>query len=1100
MGFNEFLSKLFGNKATRDMKEIVPWVEKVKAAYPAISQLSNDELRAKTKELQQYIKDSATEQRAKIEELKAKVEETELEEREGLFAQIDKLEKDVLDRYEKALDEILPQAFAIVKDTARRFSENTEIEVTATDFDRELAATKDFVRIEGDKAIYQNHWMAGGSEITWNMVHYDVQLFGGVVLHKGKIAEMATGEGKTLVATLPVFLNALTGNGVHVVTVNDYLSKRDSEWMGPLYEFHGLSVDCIDKHQPNSDARRKAYMADITFGTNNEFGFDYLRDNMANSPKDLVQRQHNYAIVDEVDSVLIDDARTPLIISGPVPKGEDQLFEQLRPLVERLYEAQRKLATQLLTEAKRLIASDDKKDQEAGFLALFRCHKALPKSKPLIKFLSEPGIKAGMQATEEIYMEQNNKRMPEAVEPLFFVIDEKLNSVDLTDKGIDLITGNSSDPNLFVLPDIASELSALENETDLSDEDKLAKKDALLSEYAIKSERVHTINQLLKAYAMFEKDDQYVVIDGQVKIVDEQTGRIMEGRRYSDGLHQAIEAKERVKVEAATQTFATITLQNYFRMYHKLSGMTGTAETEAGEFWDIYKLDVVVIPTNRPVIRNDMNDRVYKTKREKYKAVIEEIEKMVNAGRPVLVGTTSVEISEMLSKMLTLRKIEHNVLNAKLHQKEAEIVAKAGLSGTVTIATNMAGRGTDIKLSPEVKAAGGLAIIGTERHESRRVDRQLRGRAGRQGDPGSSVFFVSLEDNLMRLFASERIAKVMDKLGFKEGEMIEAKMISNSIERAQKKVEENNFGIRKRLLEYDDVMNKQRVVVYTRRRHALMGERIGMDIVNMIESCCIAAVEGKDYEDAKMEVLQNFAIEMPVSEEEFRNEKPEVIETKLFDAAMANFKRKTERMAQIAMPVIKEVYENQGHIYENILVPITDGKRVYNISCNLKTAYDSQCREIVKSFEKAILLHTIDEAWKENLRDLDELKHSVQNASYEQKDPLLIFKLESVTLFDNMVKKINDQTISVLMRAQIPVREPEQVREAAPDPLPQQRPQYTETKQDLSDPNQQAAAGRDTREVKRQPVRNEHTIGRNDPCPCGSGKKYKNCHGRNLYQ
>ena len=1100
MGFNEFLSKLFGNKATRDMKEIVPWVEKVKAAYPAISQLSNDELRAKTKELQQYIKDSATEQRAKIEELKAKVEETELEEREGLFAQIDKLEKEVLDRYEKALDEILPQAFAIVKDTARRFSENTEIEVTATDFDRELAATKDFVRIEGDKAIYQNHWMAGGSEITWNMVHYDVQLFGGVVLHKGKIAEMATGEGKTLVATLPVFLNALTGNGVHMVTVNDYLSKRDSEWMGPLYEFHGLSVDCIDKHQPNSDARRKAYMADITFGTNNEFGFDYLRDNMANSPKDLVQRQHNYAIVDEVDSVLIDDARTPLIISGPVPKGEDQLFEQLRPLVERLYEAQRKLATQLLTEAKRLIASNDKKDQEAGFLALFRCHKALPKSKPLIKFLSEPGIKAGMQATEEIYMEQNNKRMPEAVEPLFFVIDEKLNSVDLTDKGIDLITGNSSDPNLFVLPDIASELSALENETDLSDEDKLAKKDALLSEYAIKSERVHTINQLLKAYAMFEKDDQYVVIDGQVKIVDEQTGRIMEGRRYSDGLHQAIEAKERVKVEAATQTFATITLQNYFRMYHKLSGMTGTAETEAGEFWDIYKLDVVVIPTNRPVIRNDMNDRVYKTKREKYKAVIEEIEKMVNAGRPVLVGTTSVEISEMLSKMLTLRKIEHNVLNAKLHQKEAEIVAKAGLSGTVTIATNMAGRGTDIKLSPEVKAAGGLAIIGTERHESRRVDRQLRGRAGRQGDPGSSVFFVSLEDNLMRLFASERIAKVMDKLGFKEGEMIEAKMISNSIERAQKKVEENNFGIRKRLLEYDDVMNKQRVVVYTRRRHALMGERIGMDIVNMIESCCIAAVEGKDYEDAKMEVLQNFAIEMPVSEEEFRNEKPEVIETKLFDAAMANFKRKTERMAQIAMPVIKEVYENQGHIYENILVPITDGKRVYNISCNLKTAYDSQCREIVKSFEKAILLHTIDEAWKENLRDLDELKHSVQNASYEQKDPLLIFKLESVTLFDNMVKKINDQTISVLMRAQIPVREPEQVREAAPDPLPQQRPQYTETKQDLSDPNQQAAAGRDTREVKRQPVRNEHTIGRNDPCPCGSGKKYKNCHGRNLYQ
>ena len=1098
MGFNNFLSKLFGNKATRDMKEIVPWVEKVKAAYPAISQLTNDELRAKTKELQQYVRNSAQTQRDKIAELKAKVEETELEQRESLFAQIDKLEKEVLECYEKALDEILPQAFAIVKDTARRFSENEFIEVTATDFDRELAATKDFVRIEGDKAIYQNHWMAGGSEIQWNMVHYDVQLFGGVVLHKGKIAEMATGEGKTLVATLPVFLNALTGNGVHVVTVNDYLSKRDSEWMGPLYEFHGLSVDCIDKHQPNSDARRKAYMADITFGTNNEFGFDYLRDNMANSPKDLVQRMHNYAIVDEVDSVLIDDARTPLIISGPVPKGEDQLFEQLCPLVERLVEAQRKLATQFLTDAKRLIASEDKKDREAGFLALFRSHKALPKNKPLIKFLSEPGIKAGMQATEEIYMEQNNKRMPEAVEPLYFVIEEKLNSVDLTDKGIDLITGNSADPNLFVLPDIASELSQLENETGLTDEEKLAKKDELLTDYAIKSERVHTINQLLKAYTMFEKDDEYVVIDGQVKIVDEQTGRIMEGRRYSDGLHQAIEAKERVKVEAATQTFATITLQNYFRMYHKLSGMTGTAETEAGEFWDIYKLDVVVIPTNRPIARIDMNDRVYKTKREKYKAVIEEIEKMVNAGRPVLVGTTSVEISEMLSKMLTMRKIEHSVLNAKLHQKEAEIVAKAGLSGTVTIATNMAGRGTDIKLSPEVKAAGGLAIIGTERHESRRVDRQLRGRAGRQGDPGSSVFFVSLEDDLMRLFASERIAKVMDKLGFKEGEMIEAKMISNSIERAQKKVEENNFGIRKRLLEYDDVMNKQRVVVYTKRRHALMGERIGMDIVNMIESCCIAAVEGKSYEEAKMEVLQNFAIEMPVTEEEFNKENDDVIETKLFDAAMANFKRKTDRMAQIAMPVIKEVYENQGSVYENILIPITDGKRIYNISCNLKAAYESECREIVKSFEKAILLHTIDEAWKENLRDLDELKHSVQNASYEQKDPLLIFKLESVTLFDNMVKKVNDQTISVLMRAQIPVREPQQVREAAPDPLPQ-RPRYQETKTDLSDPNQRAAAGRDTREVKREPVRAEHTIGRNDPCPCGSGKKYKNCHGRNLF-
>ena len=1097
MGFNEFLSKLFGNKSTRDMKEIQPWVEKIKAAYPDIEKLSNDELRAKTQELKHYIQTSATEEKAKIEELKASVESTEMEDREDLFAQIDKLEKEVLDKYEKALDEVLPVAFSIVKDTARRFTENEEIVVTATDFDRQLAATKDFVRIEGDKAIYQNHWMAGGNDTTWNMVHYDVQLFGGVVLHKGKIAEMATGEGKTLVATLPVFLNALTGNGVHVVTVNDYLSKRDSEWMGPLYEFHGLSVDCIDKHQPNSDARRKAYMADITFGTNNEFGFDYLRDNMAGSPKDLVQRQHNYAIVDEVDSVLIDDARTPLIISGPVPKGDDQLFEELRPLVERLVEAQKKLATQYLADAKKMIASDDKKTQEEGFLALFRSHKALPKNKALIKFLSEPGIKAGMLKTEEIYMEQNNKRMPEAVEPLFFVIDEKLNSVDMTDKGVDLITGNSSDPTLFVLPDIAGQLSELENEKGLSDEEKLAKKDELLTNYAVKSERVHTINQLLKAYTMFEKDDEYVVIDGQVKIVDEQTGRIMEGRRYSDGLHQAIEAKERVKVEAATQTFATITLQNYFRMYHKLAGMTGTAETEAGELWDIYKLDVVVIPTNRPIARKDMNDRVYKTKREKYKAVIEEIESLVNAGRPVLVGTTSVEISEMLSKMLTMRKIEHNVLNAKLRQKAADIVAKPGLKRTVTSATNMAGRGTDIKLSPEVKAAGGLAIIGTERHESRRVDRQLRGRAGRQGDPGSSVFFVSLEDDLMRLFASDRIAHVMDKLGFKEGEMIEANMISSSIERAQKKVEENNFGIRKRLLEYDDVMNKQRTVVYTKRRHALMGERIGMDITNMIWERCNNAVVNNDYEGAKMDILKTLAMEAPFTEEDFRKEKPDDLVDKTFEQAMANFKRKMDRMAQIAQPVIKEVYEKQGQMYENILVPITDGKRMYNIPCNLKAAYESECKEIIKSFEKAVLLHTIDEAWKENLRELDELKHSVQNASYEQKDPLLIFKLESVNLFDNMVDKINNETISVLMRGQIPVQEPEQVREAAPE-RPAPRQQYRETKQDLSDPNQQAAAARDTREVKREPIRSEKTVGRNDPCPCGSGKKFKNCHGRGI--
>ena len=888
------------------MKEIQPWVDKIKAAYPEVAKLDNDGLRAKTEELKEYIRNSASKERAKADELRAGIENVELEDREEVFAQIDKIEKEILEIYEKALDEVLPVAFSIVKESAKRFSENEEIVVTATDFDRTLAATKDFVRIEGDKAIWQNHWNAGGNDTVWNMVHYDVQLFGGVVLHKGKIAEMATGEGKTLVATLPVFLNALTGNGVHVVTVNDYLAKRDSEWMGPLYMFHGLSVDCIYRHQPNSDARRQAYLADITSGTNNEFGFDYLRDNMAISPKDLVQRQHNYAIVDEVDSVLIDDARTPLIISGPVPKGEDQLFDQLRPLVERLVEAQKVLATKYLSEAKKLINSDDKKEMEEGFLALFRSHKALPKNKALIKFLSEQGIKAGMLKTEEVYMEQNNKRMHEATDPLYFVIDEKLNSVDLTDKGVDLITGNSEDPTLFVLPDIAAQLSELENEHGLSDEQKLEKKDALLTNYAIKSERVHTINQLLKAYTMFEKDDEYVVIDGQVKIVDEQTGRIMEGRRYSDGLHQAIEAKEGVKVEAATQTFATITLQNYFRMYHKLSGMTGTAETEAGELWDIYKLDVVVIPTNRPIARKDMNDRVYKTKREKYKAVIEEIEQLVQAGRPVLVGTTSVEISEMLSKMLTMRKIEHNVLNAKLHQKEADIVAKAGLSGTVTIATNMAGRGTDIKLSPEVKAAGGLAIIGTERHESRRVDRQLRGRAGRQGDPGSSVFFVSLEDDLMRLFSSDRIASVMDKLGFQEGEMIEHKMISNSIERAQKKVEENNFGIRKRLLEYDDVMNKQRTVVYTKRRHALMGERIGMDIVNMIWDRCAAAIENNaDYEECKLDLLQTLAMEAPFTEEEFRNEKKDKLADKTFDVAMANFKRKTERLAQIANPVIK---------------------------------------------------------------------------------------------------------------------------------------------------------------------------------------------------
>ena len=1135
MDINKILSKLFGNKSTRDMKLIQPWVEKVKAAYPAIQQLDNDGLRAKTKELQHNIQSSADDLKAKIDELKAKIDATPIEDRAVIFNQIDKLEEQVLDRMEEALTAALPDAFAIVKDTARRFSENDTIEVTATDFDRELAAMHDFVRIEGDKAIYQNHWLAGGNDLKWNMVHYDVQLFGGVVLTQGKIAEMATGEGKTLVATLPVFLNALTGNGVHVVTVNDYLAKRDSEWMGPLYMFHGLSVDCIDKHQPNSESRRRAYQADITFGTNNEFGFDYLRDNMAMSPKDLVQRRHNYAIVDEVDSVLIDDARTPLIISGPVPKGDDQLFEQYQPLVERLVEVQRKLATQYLAEAKQMIASGDKKKEEEGFLQLYRSHKALPKNNPLIKFLSENGVKAGMLKTEEIYMENNNRRMPEAVEPLYFVVDEKMHSVDLTDKGNKWLADQMQDDQLFVLPDITAELSELEANKSLSDEERVARKDALLQDYAIKSERVHTILQLLKAYTMFRNNEEYVVMDGQVKIVDEQTGRIMEGRRYSDGLHQAIEAKENVKVEAATQTFATNTLQNYFRMYHKLSGMTGTASTEAGEFWNIYKLDVVEIPTNRRVQRVDMNDRVYKTKREKYKAVIEEIEKMRFAGRPVLVGTTSVDVSELLSRMLDLRHIGHQVLNAKLHQKEADIVALAGQSnkgtvylasdgtpfttkaeatqymkqnslngdvtteerllGAVTIATNMAGRGTDIKLSDTVKEAGGLAIIGTERHESRRVDRQLRGRAGRQGDPGSSVFFVSLEDNLMRLFASERIARVMDKLGFKEGEMIEAKMINNSIERAQRKVEENNFGIRKRLLEYDDVMNKQRTVIYEKRRHALMGERVGMDIANMLWDRVINIIDKNDYEGCRDGFIEIFAIEVPFTEAEFEGMKRDDLYEKAFQAVVEAFRRKTDRLAEVAMPVIKQVYENQGQLYENILVPITDGKLVYNIRTNLEKAYTSESKEVVNDFEKAILLHNIDDAWKENLRELDELKKSVQNASYEQKDPLLVFKLESVQLFDKMVNRINNETVSTLMRGQIPVQAPQNVQEAAP--AQEEMPQNLTTEHEQLDGSGQPEV-QDTREHNNQPIVKDQTPGRNDLCPCGSGKKFKNCHGRGL--
>ena len=1112
MNFNSILKSLFGDKSTRDMKLIQPLVEKVKAVYPEVEKLDNDSLRARTQEIRHMVQSSAQSQRDQIAELKSKIEDTPIDEREGIFNQVDKLEKEILDIYEQKLNEVMPEVFAIVKETARRFAQNEQTVVTATDFDRELAADprKDFITIDGDKAIYHNHWTAGGNDLKWEMVHYDVQLFGGVVLHQGKIAEMATGEGKTRVATLPVFLNALTGNGVHVVTVNDYLAKRDSEWMGPLYEFHGLSVDCIDKHQPNSPARRKAYQADITFGTNNEFGFDYLRDNMAISPADLVQRAHNYAIVDEVDSVLIDDARTPLIISGPVPKGDDQMFEEYQPLVERLVDVQRKLATQYLADAKQKISEgrekNDQKLVDEGFLSLYRSHKALPKNKPLIKYLSEEGIKAGMLKTEEIYMENNNRRMPEAVEPLYFVVEEKLNSCDLTDKGTEWLARQVNDNTLFVLPDIASQLSELETETGLTDQERLDKKDALLNHYAVQSERVHTLQQLLKAYTMFNKDDEYVVIDGEVKIVDEQTGRIMEGRRWSDGLHQAIEAKEHVKVEAATQTFATITLQNYFRMYHKLAGMTGTASTEAGEFWDIYKLDVVEIPTNRPVIRKDMDDRVYKTAREKYNAVIEEIENMRNSGRPTLVGTTSVEISELLSKMLSMRKIPHQVLNAKLHQKEADIVAQAGQStnglGAVTIATNMAGRGTDIKLSPEVKAAGGLAIIGTERHESRRVDRQLRGRAGRQGDPGSSVFYVSLEDKLMRLFASERIAKVMDKLGFKEGDMIDSPMISRSIERAQKKVEENNFGIRKRLLEYDDVMNKQRTVVYEKRRHALMGERIGMDISNIIWDRVVNIIEQNDYEGCKEEFLKILAMEVPFTDEQLANEKREDLAENAFQVAMADFKRKTERIQSVAWPIIKQVYETQGSLYERIMVPITDGRRMYNIPCDLKEAYDTECKSVVKQFEKVILLHIIDDCWKENLRELDELKHSVQNASYEQKDPLLIFKLESVKLFDSMVNTMNNRITSILMRSAIPEMQ-QSVKEAEPDEKPQQ-PRYTETKRNLdeeqlTDPNQAAAAAQDTRaQQQREPIVKDKLPGRNDPCPCGSGKKFKNCHGRGL--
>lgn len=1114
MGFNDILSKLFGNKSQRDLREVQPYLTKIKETYPSIQALSNDELRARSESLKQKIRDYTAAERAEIEKLKSNVEELDLEAREEVWNKVDKIEKTILDRTEEILDEALPEAFSIVKDTARRFAENAEIVVTATDRDREFATKFDFVRIEDDKAIYQNHWVAGGNDMTWDMVHYDVQLIGGVVLHKGKIAEMATGEGKTLVATLPVFLNALSGNGVHVVTVNDYLAKRDSEWMGPLYMFHGITVDCIDKHIPNSNGRRAAYNADITFGTNNEFGFDYLRDNMATAPSDLVQRKHNYAIVDEVDSVLIDDARTPLIISGPTPKGEDQLFEEFLPNVEKVVEAQRKLCNQILLEAKQKIHSDDKKVQEEGALLLFRTFKGLPKSKALIKFLSEPGVKATMLKTEEFYMQDNMRQMHVVTDPLYFVIDEKMNSIELTDLGIDLLTSGTGDPTFFVLPDIAAELAQLDN-LGLSPEDRTARRDAMITNYSIKSERVHTVNQLLKAYTLFEKDDQYVVMDNKVMIVDEQTGRIMDGRRYSDGLHQAIEAKERVKVEAATQTFATITLQNYFRMYHKLSGMTGTAETEAGELWDIYKLDVVVIPTNRPILRKDMNDRIYKTAREKYNAVIEEIVSLVEQGRPVLVGTTSVEISELLSRMLSLRKIEHNVLNAKLHQREADIVAQAGRKGTVTIATNMAGRGTDIKLTPEVKEAGGLAIIGTERHESRRVDRQLRGRSGRQGDPGSSVFYISLEDHLMRLFASDRIASLMDRMGFKEGEVLENNMLSKSVEKAQKKVEENNFGIRKRLLEYDDVMNSQREVIYTRRRHALMGERIGMDVLNMLydvtEGIVTRYKDGEDYEGFVAEMFSTLAVEVELTEEQFRKERENELVDVVFDEVYKTFKRRCDTIASVAYPVIHQVREEHGTQYERIVVPITDGRRVYNIAVNLEEADASEGKSIVKELEKSISLYTLDEAWKEHLREMDELRNSVQNASYENKDPLLIYKLESYELFKTMIDSMNRKASAILMRAHIQVAPPQEseaaaaqkveVKQAAPE-RPTDMSRYKTRKDDIEEQREAqraAAAGAgQASQPKAEPVRAEPKIGRNDPCPCGSGKKFKNCHGRDL--
>jgi preprotein translocase subunit SecA len=1106
--FNHIMTKILGSKYERDQKAVRPVVEQIKAVSAEIEQLTNDELRQRTLNLKVRLNEAIKDQQSQIDALRHKAdnEKLDVDQRENIYDRIDKLEDEISEKLKGTVDDILPEAFAVVKDTARRFKENETIEVTATDFDGDLATTNDFVEIAGDKAVYHNSWQAGGNEIIWDMIHYDVQLFGGVVLHQGKIAEMATGEGKTLVATLPVFLNALTGRGVHLITVNDYLAKRDSEWMGPIFMFHGLSVDCIDRHQPNSDERRKAYKADITYGTNNEFGFDYLRDNMAVSTKDLVQRKHNYAIVDEVDSVLIDDARTPLIISGPVPnKGGDQLFMELKPKVENIFEAQRAVVTKILAEAKQKLKSEDHKTQDEGALLLLRAFKGLPRNKAIIKFLSEHGMKARMLKTENFYMQENSKNMHVVTDPLYFVIEEKTNSVEMTDKGIDLISGDSDDPDFFVMPDIGSEMAVLDKSESLSEEEKVAKKDEVMQSYSVKSERVHTINQLLKAYAMFEKDVEYVVMDNKVKIVDEQTGRIMEGRRYSDGLHQAIEAKEKVKVEAATQTYATVTLQNYFRMYSKLAGMTGTAETEAGELWNIYELDVVVIPTNRQIVRKDFEDLVYKTTREKYNAVIEEITNLVKAGRPVLLGTTSVEVSELLSRMLKIRGIKHNVLNAKQHQREAEVVADAGKEGVVTIATNMAGRGTDIKLSQKVKNAGGLAIVGTERHESRRVDRQLRGRAGRQGDSGSSQFFVSLEDNLMRLFGSDRIVKYMDRMGIEDGEVIQHSMITKSIERAQKKVEENNFGIRKRLLEYDDVMNSQREVIYTKRRHALYGERIQVDISNMMLDTCDGMIaefqQNNDFEGFKMDLVRTFSSDSPFKQDEFMKSKVEDLADRLHKKVWDNYQRRMETIARKAYPVVKDVYENKGKIYENIVVPISDAQRVFQITTHLKTAYDTEGADLAKSFSKAMVLLTIDEAWKEHLRELDDLKQAVQNASYEQKDPLLIYKFESFSLFKGMIDRNNRNVVASLAKAQIPIRDASQVKQAEERKQHQDMGRLKMQKDELPGAGMPGAGGGQSTEgtkekQKVQPVRVEKKVGRNEPCPCGSGKKYKQCHGK----